>query len=219
MKKVICLLTILFFKGFFLYAAQTINGPIGLVTMPSADSLKYREMAAAYDYKIGQTKEKEGWSYKVNLGTFQNWEIGIVGNKVPTEGMFLNIKYFLISDQARFPLSIALGFENLSSLTQTSFYMVASKKLRSDFGLHLGFKAIFDTAQIKPAIMGGAQYIHNDRIDFLADINSNGTLYTGNIAMHYVIVPDITARLSLLDIGDTLGGSRYGLGIAYSKFL
>ena len=204
-----------------LSASPTLYGPTGLITVPTAEALRYKECNVAFDYMIGSKPSYDNWVYKMNLGTFQNWELGMVGGKVPTEGMFLNVKYYLMSDSARFPLSIALGCENLSSLSNSTFYMVASKKFRADIGAHLGFKAIFDAKQVKPIIMGGCNYVYNDKIEVMADVNSNGDIYMANVGAHYYVIPDLAVRAFVINLGDTekIGGIRYTLGFAYSKFL
>ena len=202
------------------YAAPTINGPTGLISVPTAESLKYKEFNIAVDKLFGAAG-KDGldeWSYKLNLGTFQNWEIGVVGGTVPTEGMYLNIKYYLLSDASELPLSIAIGVENLSSTDKTDVYMVASKKLREDLGLHLGFKAIFQDSNVKPIIMGGVNFMVNEQLEILGDINGDGENYMGNVGAAYYINPSFSVRTYLIDVLDAVG-TQFSIGLTYSKFL
>jgi len=202
------------------YAAPTINGPTGLISVPTAESLKYKEFNVAVDKLFGAAG-KDGldeWSYKLNLGTFQNWEIGVVGGTVPTEGMYLNIKYYLLSDASELPLSIAIGVENLSSTDKTDVYMVASKKLREDFGLHLGFKAIFQDSNVEPIIMGGVNFMVNEQLEILGDINGDGENYMANVGAAYYINPSFSVRTYLIDVLDAVG-TQFSIGLTYSKFL
>ena len=204
---------------FITMASPTINGPTGLVSMPTAESLKYKEFNIAYDQLFGSADStRDEWFYKLNLGTFKNWEIGVVGGKVPTEGMYLNVKYYLLSDDAELPLAIAIGAENLSSTEKTDVYMVASKKLREDFGLHLGFKAIFDDTEVKPTVMAGINYMVSEQLEILGDINGDGETYLGNVGARYYINPNFSVRTYIIDVGDS-NGTQFSIGASYSKFL
>ena len=222
MKKIIVIIAIVVMVISLVvpsYASPTINGPTGLITMPTAESLKYKEFNVAYDHLFGSSNSsKDAYFYKLNLGTFKNWEIGVVGGKVPTEGMYLNIKYYLLSDNTELPLAIAIGVENISSTEKTDIYMVASKKLREDFGLHLGFKAIFDNSQVRPIIMGGANFMVNEQLEILADVTGDGDQYFGNIGASYYINPNFSVRTYIIDIADTQG-TQFSIGLSYSKFL
>lgn len=203
-----------------LFAASTIYGPTGLITVPTADSLRYKEFYFGFDYLLANQEDQDSYFYKSNLGTFENVEIGVVGGKVPTEGVFLNVKYYLMSDNSRLPLSIALGLQNLASNSDTSFYMVASKKFRVDWAGHIGFKAEFDSEELIPSIMGGTNYILNDQLELLADASGDGRVYTFNAAIQFYLLPSLMLRAAAIDIGQsTVPGTRAALGIAYSKFL
>ena len=201
------------------HATPSISGATGLISIPTAESLKYKEFNIAFDHLWGlANSEQDKYFYKLNLGSFQNWEVGVVGGTTPDEGMFLKLKYYLISDDSELPLSIALGSQNISSKSETDIYMIASKKLRSDLGIHFGFKAIFNESKIKPSIMSGINFIINEQIEFLGDINGNGNTYYGNFGIIYHINDYFGARAYIIDITDQIG-SQLSLGITYSKFL
>jgi hypothetical protein len=167
------------------------------------------------------------------LGTFQNWEIGTVGGKSPEEGMYLNVKYHLMSNASELPLYIAIGAQNISSSKKTDMYMVASKRIRSDIGLHFGFKAIFGD-EIKPYFMAGSNYFVNETLELMADfypavsIDGPENKYLVSLGANYFVSPQLSVNVSLIDIASSseitlpdnsvVGGMRIAAGITLSKF-
>jgi len=218
----------------FIYAGSSMNGPTGLILIPTAESLKYKEfnISGHYLFSAGNSTASD-YKYKINLGTFQNWEIGTVGGKTPEEGMYLNLKYHLMSNESELPLYIAIGAQNISSSDKTDLYMVASKKIRSDFGLHFGFKAIFGDT-IKPYFMAGSNYFVNETLELMADfspavsIDGPENKYLISLGANYFISPHLSANLSLIDIASSseimlpdnssIGGMRIAAGLTLSKF-
>ena len=224
MKKCLLLVASCLLFPITYWASPSLNGPTGLISIPTAEALKYKEFNVAFDYGMGaniQSKTSaDDWSYKLNMGTFENWEIGVVGGKVPTEGMYLNVKYYLMSDDSQLPLSIAIGSENLSSMSQTNIYMIASKKMREDIGLHLGFKAIFEPEQLSPSIMGGLNYFATEELEFLGDIDGDGKTYRANLGLRYFLTNQFSFRIFILDISEQVKNSaRFSIGLSFSKFL
>ena len=234
-KNITFILIVLILITTITNAGTSLNGPTGLILMPTAESLKYKEfnISADYIFPAGNNNE-DNYIYKLNLGTFQNWEVGVVGGKTPTEGMYLNIKYYLMSSESELPLFIAIGVQNFSSTQKTDVYMVASKKVREDFGVHFGFKAIFNT-EITPVFITGINYIVSEKLELLADItpaieiNGSAETYIGNIGANYYISPNLSINMHLLDITSQTtadkntpmenGGMNILLGVTYSKFL
>ena len=200
-------------------AVPSLSGPSGLVTIPTAESLKYKQINAGYDSVMGNDSAQDDWSYKVNLGAYENWEVGIVGGRVPSEGVFLNLKYHLMSDNQQLPLSIAIGSENISSSTRSTIYMVASKYFREDFGTHLGFKAIFSD-EVLPMFMGGVNYMVSDELEVLGDVDGDGYDYTFNIGARYYIKSDIAIKANVIDFTSAKSNNpTFSLGISASRFL
>jgi hypothetical protein len=212
-----------------LLATPSLSGPTGLITIPTAEALSYKEFNLGFDYLYSKVSEdNDDWLYKLNLGTFENWELGIVGGQVPTEGVFLNVKYYLMSDDSTQPLSFAIGSEKLTSESDTSVYMIASKKLRPDLGFHFGFRAIFGNDALDPSFMTGVNYVLSDILELMTDINGQEDKYTINIGAELFILRDLAIRASITDIAqfykndtdDVDGvGSQIGIGITYTKFL
>ncbi|NDD67562.1 hypothetical protein EBZ35_07970, partial [bacterium] len=179
-------------------ADPTFFGPSGLIVIPTAESLEYQQFNLAYDFR-GTSTAKQGY-YKFNMGMFKNVELGIIGGATPTEGVFINMKYFLISDASRYPMSFAVGLQNLASKSDTGLYLVMSKKFQGGLSAHLGFNT-FISDQIDPTLMGGIEYIVNDHMSFLADFSGKQKTYTLNGGLRFAIYPDLSLRVNILDVG------------------
>ena len=218
MKK---LLFIFFFLiQTFIFADASLNGPSGLVTMPTAQSLHYKEFNISYDY-FGNIDKSENnlWRYSVNLGTFENLEIGVVGGEVPEEGVFLNVKYFISEGSERLPLTFATGFENLTAKADSAFYIVVSKTLQSDFHIHGGFKTIFGE-ELDPMAMFGLNYQFNEKIEFLGDLNGEEQTYFVNIGAKYQLSDNFNIRFNIVDLFQIGEEGRFiTLGLSTNKFL
>ena len=199
--------------------ASSLYGPTGLVTIPKAESLGYKEMSISYDYLVRKSQDLDEWFFKTNLGTFRNWEFGITKKKVIDEGVLLNLKYFVYSSEERLPLTLAMGVENIASKDDTSLYMVASKRLEGGFGLHFGFEAIFEK-EILPSVMGGIEYYFSEHLLLVVDTTSVNQNYTLNFGAKQFITDEISLRLFMLDALDiNKQGLQYTLGVSFSKFM
>lgn len=202
-----------------LSALSSIGGVSGLIRVPTAEALHYKEVSLSYDYIYADSADKDTYFYAINLGTFKNWELGVAGGSVPDEGLFLNAKYYLMSDESRYPVSIAVGAENLGSNTDSGIYMVASKIFQGGLSAHLGFKAVFNDA-INPSLMGGVEYFLTNELAILADVHEREDHYTVNGGILYYLTDDLVLRGSVLDARDVSSqGLSYSAGIAYSKYL
>jgi hypothetical protein len=218
-RFVVMMLLFLVLLSTSVFARPSVTGPTGLVTMPTAEALKYKEFNVGYDYLFGKTSSQNAWFYKSNVGTFKNWELGVVGGSTPQEGMFLNAKYFLMSDETRYPVMVAIGLENISSSDLTDMYMVASKRFQGGFSAHFGFKAIFADS-IDPSIMAGLDYVLNDKLTLLGDISGSEKHYTLNAGVDFALTNDFQIRGTFLDItSNSVDKFRMGVGFAYTTYL
>lgn len=218
MKRLLVLLCFLV-PTISLQASPTLNGPTGLITVPTAESLRYREMNMATDYVLNQETDDYDYYYKFNMGTFKSWELGFVGGTVPSEGVYINAKYYLISDDARYPVSVAIGIQDLTSSTNTDVYMMASKRFEQGFVGHFGFNANFGEEELDPSIMGGVEYIFSDNLSILGDFSGDRREYTFNAGARLFVTETLAIRGSLLDIGNKNRETSYTLGLEYSTFL
>ena len=218
MKRIIItLLTILL--STLVHAIPTIQGPSGLITVPTAESLKYKEFNFAIDSILNEDDKSQSLYYKVNLGTFQNWELGFVGGKTPTEGVFINAKYYLLSDNSRFPLSIAIGLQNLASKSLTDVYMVVSKRFKGGFIGHFGFNANFANKDVDPSIMGGLEYLLNEYISIIGDIDGKRQTYVANAGIALYLTESFVIRGAVLDVGNNNDTRDISVGLSYTQFL
>jgi len=171
------------------------------------------------DYIAGGPKKEELY-YKFNLGVLKNWEMGVVGGTVPSEGVFVNAKYYLMSDNSRFPLFLAMGFERLASLNKSEVYLIASKIFQGGLSGHFGFKARFHPEEIDPSIMGGVEYFYNNAFSVLADFTGETRVYMLNTGVRFYIIPEISLRLNIINLGNAENrGIFYTFGLVFLKFL
>ena len=224
MKKLIIFSSLMMMCVFTqsLNALSSIGGVTGLIRIPTAEALHYKEISVSYDYIFAESQADDHYYYAVNLGTYKNWELGLTGGNGidrPEEGVFINAKYYLMSDESRYPVSIAVGAENLGSRSDTGVYMIASKIFQGGLSAHLGFKATFEN-EITPSLMGGVQYFMTNELAFMGDIHDLDGEYTANAGALYYLTDDIVARASLLDLAETgASGLSYSFGIVFSKYL
>ncbi len=204
-------------------AGSSIYGPTGLLQMPTAEALQYKQFSVAGDYLFNSTSSdslKDQFFYKVNLGTFKGWEVGVVGGTVPTEGVFVNAKYFLMSDAQRFPLSIALGFTNLGSSRDSGVYLVASQRFQGGIAGHFGFRASFKPAGLSSNIMAGAEYYWVDNLSILVETVGDDSKYPINAAARFYLNSELQFRVGILDIGNIRkNGTFIVAGLDFARFL
>ena len=224
MKKV---LLVLFLLNFTLFASPTVYGPTGLIEMPSAESIAYKQVNFAFDYSIASVEGDEDdqsdpqFFYKFNLGSFENWELGILGGSFLDEGVFVNAKYFLMSNQEENPLSIATGVERLGSKDEVSAYLVTSKRFNGGLHGHFGFKAFFQQS-LYAAAMIGFEYFSDEKIAFLFDVSGEqNENYVLNAGTKIFIDTDVSLRIYLIDLTKSRAAEEtlYTFGISLSKYI
>jgi len=145
----------------------TINGPTGIIRVPSADVIPYKNFNLAVDggvyFPPGGIQSTNAINYKMNLGTFHGVEMGIVGGtdeltQQMREGVFINMKLSLTTGEEPDPLLLAIGTENLSSKHKTDVYMVATKYLKQGPKVTFGFMADFPDNRFRPLGMAGVEF-------------------------------------------------------------
>lgn len=228
---VICCL--LFTSQAFAYAvfpAPSLNGPTGLVRIPSADVILYKNFNVGLSYGStvssvpGATAESAVY-YMMNLGTFHGVEFGIVGgsekgqNKL-REGVFVNMKLSLSTGEEPQPLLLALGVENLFSYTQTDVYMVATKYFKAGPKLTFGFEADFPNYKFRPMGILGAEVPIGENLFILGDLMAGETLFQVNAGMRFYFTPLFSVNISglnLLDGTETKDSRTALVGISWAN--
>ena len=202
------------------WGIATIDGITGLIQIPTAESLKYKEINFSYDYQLADVQAKDIGIYKVNLGTYKNLELGIIGGRVPSGGVYVNIKYHLMSEESRYPLALAVGVEDLTSISDSSVYMVASKKVQNGLDLHGGFNAKFYKDSIQPNLMAGIEYYIDKNISLVIDGQGDNGVMILNTGIRYFMYPNIALKISYLDIAQSTEDTKqWVFGLDISKFL
>ena len=151
------------------FPTPALNGPSGVVRIPSADVIPYKNLNIGADFGAtllpSFTSAESAVYYKMNLGTFHGVEIGIVGGTKKDsselrEGVFVNMKLSLSTDEDPYPLRLAIGIENLFSYYDTDVYMVATKYFKQGPRMSFGFMADFPEHKFRPLGMFAVSYTH-----------------------------------------------------------
>jgi len=194
------------------FPAPELIGPTGVVRIPSADVIPYKNFNVGLDYGAvfasGSSSSPESTVYyKMNLGAFHGIEVGIVGgtdkatNKL-REGVFVNMKLSLSTGDEPNPLLLALGVENLFSYTQTDVYMMATKYLKQGPKLTFGFMADFPNYKFRPMGVVGLDSAIGDNLFLVADLMAGETLFQVNAGAKFYFSPIFSLNLSGLNILD-----------------
>ena len=114
-------------------AASSMNGPTGLIDIPTADVLRSGQISLGY-YHL-----KDGGVGTVNTNLAPNLEIGVTAFRYDgqTSKNDLNAKFSVVPETVVAP-GLAIGVQNLSSNNKRSVYAVASKALPFGFRMHAG---------------------------------------------------------------------------------
>lgn len=228
MKKitivVFVLLSLIWPGGLFGLSSATLDGTMGLVEMPTAFTLEENQFYLGTDYsniafwnpaqKISEKKDL--WYTKFILTTFRDLELGVIGES-GREGLFLNLKYYLINPTVSGPIALALGLDNLSSFNRSGIYMVASKRFSQYWALHLGFKAELPAQQdIFFSGMLGAEYNFNSQFKIISDFRLGNNLSRFNSGVRFLLFDNIIINLSGLNLFDNVRGISAGIGLINS---
>ncbi|MFH1429006.1 MAG: hypothetical protein ABIH39_04600 [Candidatus Margulisiibacteriota bacterium] len=222
-KLIVILLTALLCT--IAFAAPTIDGTSGLLVMPTADSLKYKEFNVAADWstRAASSNNQVLWKYKANIGAFGGLEIGFVGQN-DREGVFVNLKYYLLSDNTKYPLKMALGIDNLTSYNKTDAYMVASKRFNASFAGHFGFKVDLANGETNTSLLVGSEYFLADNLAWVSDLDGEQSQYMINTGIRFFFHPNGMISLSILNltnqnISDEYPEAKFNAGIVWTDFL
>jgi hypothetical protein len=191
--------------------ATAVNGPTGLVRIPSADVLPYKNFNVGMDYGARWTTNSVSTEgvicYKMNLGSFHGVELGVVGGTEQTsgqlrEGVYVNMKLSLSSGEEQYPMLLAIGVENLFSRTLTDVYMVATKYFKQGPKATFGFSADFPNNKFRPLGMAGVEFPLADTLFLLADGMIGESLSQLNAGARFYFTPIFAVSLSGLNVLD-----------------
>jgi len=209
-KKLIALILVNLILSTYVFAfvpqpTPNVIGSTGLVRMPSADVIPYKNISFGLDTGSNYSQDKFSLMYKFNLGTFQGMELGCVGmdnrNGMMTEGVFINMKYSLATDNSPYPLYLAIGVENLSSFNRSDVYMVATRYIPNGSRFHFGFLGDFPGDKFRPlGALGYDTPFFSEKLYFLVDMFAGEFLYELNVGFRWYASDTIAINLSGLNI-------------------
>lgn len=226
---ILFLLTIFLTTGAFAYSfpVPSVHGASGLVRVPDATVIPYKNWNIGIDYGTTQTggTSVPAMLYKANLGTFHNFELGFVGGYDNTgttvrEGVFINMKYSPAIGDGSDPLLLAIGVENLASHTQTGVYMVATKPLRQGPKLSFGFMADFPAGNFRPLGMAGLDLPIGSSLSILGDLFAGETIFQVNAGIRYFIIPTFAIdgrAINVLAGTQTKDAQQYLVGFSWAN--
>ncbi|MCX5725968.1 MAG: hypothetical protein NT030_02085 [Candidatus Saganbacteria bacterium] len=188
-----------------LFPSPTIVGSTGLVRVPTADVIPYKNFNLGLEFGTNLEEGKSSLFYKMNMGTFHGLELGIVGGTNQSddairEGVFVNMKYSLSTDSGPHPLLLAIGIENLSSKTQTDVYMLATKYFEGGPKFTFGFMGDFPGDKFRPLGLVGLGFPVFQNIVVMGDILAGEVLFQFNAGMRYYFTPIFALSVNALNV-------------------
>lgn len=184
------------------FPAPSFSGASGLVRIPDATVVPYKNWNIGSDYgtQTINNEQRPAFNYKANLGTFHNFELGLVGGldrnaQEIREGVFVNMKYSPAIGDGSDPLLLAIGVENLASHTDAGVYMVATKPFRQGPALSFGFMADFPGNKFRPLGMAGLD-IPLGTLSIMQDLFAGESVfqYNAGIRMRFTPTFSLDAR-------------------------
>ncbi len=209
-------LFILLSPGFCLVQTPSITGATGLIRMPVADVLGQKEYTIGFDYGTDNSvagTSRAIYSYKVTMGSMLGYgkglEFGFLGHNDTAsdrikEGVLINMKYSLSSDNAPDALHLAIGVENLSSYTETDVYMVASKYFKGGAGIHFGALFDFPNAKFRSSgMLGLTMPLGQDNIVLMGEVFAGETLFEANAGAKLMINKQLGLILRAFNVSNS----------------
>ena len=175
----------------------SLTGASGLTRIPDASVLPYKNwnLGTSYGSSNNSNSSQPTMSYIANLGTFHNFELGLVGGldqagKEMRDGVYINMKYSPTLGDGSDPLLLAIGVENLASKTQSAVYMVATKPFIQGPRLSFGFMADFPGSKFRPMGMAGLD-VPISTLSILTDLFAGENFIQLNGGIRYRILPTL----------------------------
>lgn len=182
-----------------------IVGSTGLIRMPSADVIPYKNFSFGLDTGSNHMTDKFALQYKMTIGTFQGMELGVVGMDDSTgylrEGVFVNMKYSLITDNSPYPLLMAIGVENLASFNKSDVYMVATRYIANGSKLHFGFLGDFPGDRFRP--LGAIGYdtpVFGERVYLLIDMFAGEKVFQLDGGIRWYMNDTVNINMSVVNV-------------------
>lgn len=184
-------------------ATPSVMGINGLINMPTAYSIAPKETDVGFNLVSTSTPGNANWKYYSNLGVFEGVELGFLGNNL-TEGVFINLKFFMISDRTSpSPLRIAGGFTNIASHSKTDLYLVLSKTFSRQVAGHFGFSSNVMARNIVANVMFGMEMGLSPDLTILGDVVGASGSWNLAAGARYKLSSEFQLNAFLDDIGNS----------------
>jgi hypothetical protein len=186
-----------------------IYGSTGVLVIPSADVIPYKNFNFGIDFGPLAFTDKWTMLYKMTLGTFQGMELGCEGsddgNGSIREGVLINLKYSLVTDTSAYPLLFAMGVEGLTSKTSSSVYMMATRYLQNGSRLHFGFLGNFiDVPDVSSKFipLGALGYDSpiSERLYGLIDMMAGEHVFQLDLGVRWYVSESVAFNLSGINV-------------------
>jgi hypothetical protein len=180
-------------------------GTTGLIMMPSADVIPYKNVSLGLDLGSNNITDKFTVLYKMNLGTFQGMELGAVGSDDGQgnikDGVYINLKYSLATDTSPYPMLFAIGCENLTAANKSDVYMIATKYTPNGYRLHFGFLGDFPGNRFRPlGALGFDAPLAIERTYLLTEIFAGEHVFQWDLGLRYYVSESIALNLSGVNV-------------------
>jgi hypothetical protein len=212
MKRIMIAMLIIGAVG---WSIPSMEGTNGLIHIPIAASVKYKEYDIGANFQNSQTTR--AGQYFANLGVFEGLELGLIGS-TQKEGVFINLKYYVLSDKSDYPLVLAAGVTGLSSYSNTNLFMVLSKSFPNKLAGHFGFRTNLNSPTIKADVMFGLELKMSDELNFVSDIIGSDTSWNLSTGLRIKLSNDWTLNGYLEDVLNSKD-SKFTLGCSYHGIL
>ncbi|MDD5455712.1 MAG: hypothetical protein PHV30_01625 [Candidatus Margulisbacteria bacterium] len=208
--------------GALLFGAPSAIGTNGLINMPTAMSIQYKAFDLGSNWTLVQNNSSSAQNqihYYGNLGIFEGVELGFLGNN-QTEGVFLNLKYYMLSDKSNYPLGLAVGLTNISSHSNSNLYLVLSKKFPNQLTGHFGFASNILATKIQANVMFGLEMPFSNYVNAFAELIGSQDSWVLSAGTRLKLADDLLLNAYWDDIGNSSAGkSTFSLGISWHGIL
>ena len=226
MKSIISNLLIYFIIQSTILGLTSLNGPTGIVKIPTAEVLNSKEYSLSSDLALNTSKGRSSLhTYSMNIGLIKNIEFGILGNSQLNEGVYLNAKWNANSYFKSLPFKSAIGIKNFPSSERFDIYLVGSKRVHKDITIHFGNSNKFSNT-LHSSILLGSLYTYSEDIFFAGDISSESdNTYNLSLGFYMKIMPtkfnkNLYFKGQIFNLIKNSNEDSYiSLGINYENFM
>lgn len=171
MKKLLLFIVLLcIFLSFEVFAAPTLSGPTGLITLPNADVVDYQDFNIGLNLSL--QKEEGLFGFSGNISPINNLELGISkafhSSDMP---LFFNGKYKLWNFKQQKPFSLAIGAQfGFAKENQNNIYVITTHSTPYPFIPSIGLQIASYKGKTYLGLPMGAEWILTEEFRILPEI-------------------------------------------------